>query len=751
MDAEWTLSQHGFDRKTAKAYEGLFSLGSGYLQTRGSLEEHLADVPQNKTYLRLPTNVTAEKFESVPAKWGTYVPGIFAPHPTLNAEMVNLPYFLELAPVVEGERLDLSKCQVSDHLRVLHMQTAVLTRKLCWQTRSGAKIELCFERFISAARPHLSVQRLNLKTDRQVQIKIEAGIDADVRTSGFDHLVHCEIRTEEKGGRCIVQTNGGDRCTTLSHLRLNQGDSIIAKESTRQLQLTVTMELEAGEQKSLEKRTVVTSSLDLDSADADAWMTAAEALTYEELIEEHRLLWLDRWQQSDVIVGGDSRTQQALRASIYHLLRCHVTADDRVTIDAKGYAGDAYFGRFFWDTEMYLLPFFLYTDPERAKTFTDFRIRNLTAAKKVAESYGYPGARYPWESDKDGQDCCPCWQYRDHEVHVTADVVYAIEHYAAAADAKYIQTKAVQTIVETARYWMARLSYRQGEEIPSLLGVMGPDEYTPISSNNAYTNYMVARNLRLAASTGSEGGAGEDERRAFQKAADALPLVRDPNNTDLILQCEEWPNLADPEYNKFWPERKGCYANAVSQERLYRSKCPKQADVIMLQALFPKEFSDQECLASWKEYLPYTNHDSSLSVGIHAIMALRLGMYPEAFALFQKGLYKDVEVDHGGAEEGIHIAGCGCNWMVMVMGFAGVCSALQSEVLSVSPRLPKEWTKLSFPLVWRGSPVMIHLSTHKTTVINRGSVELPVMVDGLERTIPAGQEAVWDRHESGLK
>ncbi len=742
-DAGWTLTQTGYDTETSRAYEGLFTQGSGYLHTRGSLEESIASAPQNTTYLRMPANVTAETFASTPVKWGTYVPGLFGPHPTLNSEMINLPWFLEFALEVEGEKLDMSKSAVRRHVRTLDMGSATLTRTLEWQTKSGATLAVTYERFISAVRPALSVQRVTLRADRMVEVTARAGIDADVRTNGFDHFTKIVFTQEECGGSCTVETNGGDSCSMLSRVHVPDGEVVNARVEARLLSMDASLSVVPDVALVVEKRTAVATSVDLELRTVQEVLDEAAALSYDALHQEHAARWAERWDGAGVVVEGDDRTQNALRASIFHLLRSHVTGDSRVAVDAKGYAGDAYYGRFFWDTEMYLMPFYLYTDPERAGTFADFRVRSLPAAQENARAYGYPGARFPWESDKQGNECCPCWQYMDHEIHITADVVYGLEHCAAVLGWGALRAKTVETVVEAARYWMARMDIRAGESHPSLLGVMGPDEYTPISSNNAYTNWMVARALRLAAELGPQGGASREEREAFRAAADSLPILRDSINPNLILQCEEWPQLAEPDYESQWPGREGCYVAAVSQERLYRTKCPKQADVIMLQTLFPLDFTDAECRAAWDEYVPYTTHDSSLSVGIHALMALRLDMRDAAYEYFQKGLYKDLDVKGGGAEDGIHIAGCGCNWMVAIFGFAGLLSALQSNTLSLHPRLPRQWSRLAFPVMWKGSPAYVSVMADGTTVTNRGDRDLAVSVWGEQRILPAGQQTKW--------
>lgn len=529
MNETASLIERGsFEPARAKGFEGLFTQGSGYLHIRGSFEEGLAGAPQNVTYLRRPANVSAENFPEMRVKWGTFVPGIYGIHPLMGKELANLPYFLELAPTIDGERLDMEQCQITDYHRELPFRTALLTRSFRWHTRSGAVVLARFERFVSAARPHLCVQRLTLESDRTVELHLRAGIDTDVRTSGFDHFTritfHCETTDTL---RCDVMLDSGDSVSEMTHVALQDAEWSYAVD-TRRAALISTRRLAAGCPVTVEKRTVVTTSFDADAADPVELL--APQADHETLLAEHLAVWRERWDNADVIIEGDDEAQAALRTSLYHLLRSH-PGDPRLAVDPKAYAGDAYRGLYFWDTEMYLLPFFLYSDPARGKMLTDFRIRTLNGARANAAEYGYSGARYPWEGDVDGIDQCPNWQYRDHEVHVTADVVYGLAHYTrAAANPGYLTGEACEVLRETARYWLERIDWRADDDYPSLLGVMGPDEYTPISSNNAYTNRLVALSLSLTAEVEPDIAL----RQRYLEIARGLPILRRADG--LVLQ-----------------------------------------------------------------------------------------------------------------------------------------------------------------------------------------------------------------------
>ena len=771
----WILKETEFKANTAMAYEGLFTLGSGYLHTRGSLEENVGNEPQNITNPRPAfANASAFKHGGVQkTKWGTYIPGVFAHHPHLNENMVNLPYFLGIEPTVAGEKLDLLQSSTSVYERTLNMKTASLERSFVWHTKEG-DVEVEFERFISGKRSQLSVQRATfIPVDKNIKISIKSGIDADVRTNGCDHFTITKIeQLSENAVKSTVSTNenpyydsenkitnisGGDTIYTVANitgfknlLRLENGLWNYCGEE-RQGFFTCDFEISQGETLVIEKRAAVSTSRDLvEQKSAEQVLTDAKSLSYDQLFDEHKKYWAERWEKSDVVIESNDKndeSQVALRSSLFHLLRCHVTNDPRVAIDAKGTAGDIYYGRFFWDTEIYLVPFFLYTDPERAKTLVDFRVETLEGAKRNAARGGYKGARFPWESDAQANDCCPPgnWQYRDHEIHITADVVYAFAHYAANTGEDYLKNpKTAETIVETARFWLDRVDWEN--DTPHLLGVMGPDEYTALTSDNAYTNYMVKFALNLAVKYGKFGGATDEEIAHFKYVAEKLPILRDKDG--IILQCKEFDDFADPQFNKLWKgyaegRREGHYAQYVPQERLYRTKCLKQADVLMLMFLFFNEYTQEEIQKTWDKYVPFTTHDSSLSLGAHAMLANRIGKEDEAWAMFQKCMGNDLAVEHEGAAEGIHIAGSGMNWQMVVFGAAGILNALQSDIFTMYPHLPKQWNKVSFPFVWKGQQLYILLEKNKIVIENRSNKAIEVVVSDEKRVVESGKIAIF--------
>lgn len=734
----WKLVETEFNSAHNRAYEGLFTLGSGTLHIRGSLEEHLQDAPQHVSYMRRPTNTTVEVFPDRKAKWGTYVPGVYGDHPLLLLEMANLPWFLELAPAVDGEVLDMEQAQISEYRRELSLKDAALRRSLKWQTRSGVAVEVTFERFVSAAHDRLCMQRMTIRADRDATLTVRAGIDADVRTGGYDHFTQVNFEQHGADGlACHIRTDYGSEAYTASKLLLPSSAGSRTVQHARKASIEAEITLRANDVVVIEKRSAVRTALDHDFVHPASYLSGL-AQSYDEIYARHAAIWEKRWQESDVVIEGDPQSQLAMRVYLYHLMRSHPD-DPRYAIEAKGYAGDAYRGSFFWDTEIYLLPFFLYTQPERARTLLQFRVQSLPGAQRNAARYGYRGARYPWMSDTAGNETCSGWEYADHEVHVTADIAFAIQHYArATGDVQFVQREAAQMLVEMGRYWLDRIDWRKGQDHPSLLGVMGPDEYTPISDNNSYTNRVVNLALQMAASLSDDSA----ERAAFERHAH-LPIVRSATRPDLVLQCEGFEKLADLDFDAVWADRSRGIAAQVSQERLYRSKVLKQADVLLLMLLFADEFSDHEVKSAWDYYLPLTSHDSSLSAGVHALIALRMGWMDIALDYWQQSLAIDLDIEGGGASNGIHIAAAGIVWQIAVMGFGGLQIATQQEVLKLSPALPTHWNVLKFPVTWRGQHFGVEVSRERVTVTLYSGAEASVCVWGETRQIRQNEPSVF--------
>ena len=297
-----------------------------------------------------------------------------------------------------------------------------------------------------------------------------------------------------------------------------------------------------------------------------------------------------------------------------------------------------------------------------------------------------------------------------------------------------------EVLTETSRYWCERTAYNAERDDYELLGVMGPDEYSPFSRNNAYTNYTAAFTLQLArqawealeqadaqaaARLRDEMKLAQTELHRFAHVAGRLSIPFD-SNVRLILQSDDFFERETLDFARWWPDRSRPLAACVSQERLYRSQVLKQADVVQLVALFPHRFGDEQIRAAYETYEPLTSHDSSLSRCVHAMVAAWLGKEDEALRHWDESV--GLDLTPASAAEGIHAACAGGNWQAAIFGFAGVRTRMQSDVLHIDPHLPARWKSLRFPLVWMGQPLRITIERDRVTIEHRGQTPLDARI-----------------------
>jgi kojibiose phosphorylase len=784
-DSSWIVHEHRFDPDRIPHFEGLFTLGSGLLHVRGSLEEKLPGYDPSYEYLRTPTNVTAEAHPRRISGWGVYLPLVTGRHPLLNEVVVNLPWPLELALSQGGERLTAQSAET--YSRELDMRTGSLDRVTSWRLESGALLSAEYRSYVCRRRPNLIVQELSLELkagegNRTEALELRAGIDSRVRTNGHDHfseIEHDAAEDPDAGGgwlSCAGSTDLGARFALCSRFKEHEplpspGESSETRieRGDRYLGLVRRLELAPGRRRRFVKLTAVTgwaapglgrssstygygsrpSARQADPAEeASRIASAAEEAGTEALWSEHTQDYSTLWETADIEVEAEGELQRAVRFSNYHLLRAHRAGSTEFAICPKGHAGEAYFGRYFWDTEIYLLPFYIHTAPGHARDLLRYRIGSLDGARANAQRYGYSGARYAWEASLSGEEECPNWQYADLEVHVTADVVFGLRHYhRASGDARFIYEEALPVIVETARYWADRLDVMPDGSL-HIFGVMGPDEYAPFSDDNAFTNRLAAMNLAYAAEVlrGCRRGRPDlfahyaeeltltaEDADGFEALSKRLPIPTDAER-GIILQSADFDRyplleeLTAPSFSGNGGRAdgigrlgRGTFGRSVSQERLYRRRALKQADVVALVALFPQDFPRKMMEASFDYYERITTHDSSLSASTHAIVAGMLGRPTQAYDFYHASAWIDLDPTGGDASQGIHIANAGGNWQSLVYGFAGLRPAFCDEPgeeapPSFTPTLPPQVRSLRFKLWWHGSLYEVYVTSEGAQV-----------------------------------
>jgi trehalose/maltose hydrolase-like predicted phosphorylase len=418
------------------------------------------------------------------------------------------------------------------------------------------------------------------------------------------------------------------------------------------------------------------------------------------VLDAHADAWAARWEASEIRIEGDDEAQQALRFAVHHLIAVANPDDPSVSIGARGLSGDGYLGHVFWDTELYMLPFYTHTWPEAARSLLLYRHRSLDGARRKAASLGYKGAMFAWESADTGDEETPDHVLDEHglpaevlsgkqEHHITADIANAVwSFWLASGDDGFMREAGMEILAETARFWASRIELDNAGR-GHINRVIGPDEYHEAVDDSAFTNAMAARNLRLAAEA----------------------AARFPGFGVSAAECDAWRDLAgrvvagQDAASGIFDQHKGFLA--APPDTKHGAFDIKQADVVALLAVLPDLLPAEQIAANFDLYAPRTSHASSLSRPMHALVAARLGRTEAALAYFREAARLDLDGPPGSDAAGLHMAAIGGLWQVAAMGFGGV--RWTAEGLSVSPHLPAAWQEISFRVDGRGRSFALRL------------------------------------------
>ncbi len=500
-------------------------------------------------------------------------------------------------------------------------------------------------------------------------------------------------------------------------------------------------------------------------------LTRAESQGPAELLARHRRAWRERWLDADVVVDGDPQAQRDLRFALYHLMIAGDPESDRASIGARSLSGPGYRGHVFWDTEIFVLPFFIWTHPATARALLAYRHRTLPAARAKAARLGYEGALYAWESADTGEETTPEFVWLPdgtrltiltgvQEHHIAADVAWAVwQYWQVTGDDGFVEDMGAEIVVETARFWASRAVPGDDGRL-HIREVIGPDEYHEGIDDNAYTNVLAGWNLRAAVTlcarfpeVAARLGVTTGDRERWLNVADGLAVLFD-QETRLYEQFEGFFALeniraVDEAPRPFTGEM------VVGVDRLRRTQVVKQADVLMLGVLLPDLFGPQVLEANYRYYEPRTSHGSSLSPAIHALVAARVGDLDDAAAYFELAGGVDLDNRMGNAADGVHIATMGGLWQAAVFGFGGVRA--DGDAVRIDPRLPPAWDGLTFPIRWRGSRILIDIRGDAMTLDLDGPAAVAVG-PGRATQLHAGRFVarrdgdVWsfDAHHDGM-
>ncbi len=431
----------------------------------------------------------------------------------------------------------------------------------------------------------------------------------------------------------------------------------------------------------------------------------AENLDYNQLRDEQSRIFKAFWSVSDIEIkmeNEDELLQKGIRFNLFHLFNA-AGRDGETSIGAKGLTGEGYEGHYFWDTEMYMLPFFIYTQPEIAQSLLEYRLNKLALAKERAEELSFKGALFPWRGIS-GHETSPYYPAGTAQVHINGDIAYAFQLYdQVTADAAFAER--FQTLIyETADFWLSYGFFsKRGFEIHE---VTGPDEYTALVNNNFYTNKMAQNNLYFAVALSKRFGKKQQSAQLWQEAADKMYFGYDKERLitqqdDTFLEKQVW-NFADT------PKENYPLLLHYHPMKIYKHQVLKQADTVLAHMLF--EGDKAQTARDFDYYEPLTTHDSSLSRAIYGIVASRLGYQQQAYDFFADSAVMDLSDMQGNAAQGIHAANMGGSWLGIVQGFAHL--RIENDEVRTENLLPQQIKQLKFKINFRGKLKEIVIFNH---------------------------------------
>ena len=738
VEAQWTPAY------SARA-ETVFALSNGYLGIRGTVEEGRPVLAP-----------------------GTFVNGFHETWPITHAEeayglarvgqtIVNVPDATVLELFVDDEPLFVPTARTREYARVLDMRNGTLTREVLWSTPAGKHVRVRSCRMVSLEHRHVAAMSFEVSVDHRSPVVIASRV-----------LNHCDVEDDRhrppgapdqqrdpRLGRkldhrvlrnCFATTAAGDRLL-LGYQAANSGmtlalgvDHVMEVPSPHEIstsaqpdrsEVVVMADLEPGVPIRIVKYVTYQTSRAVAAEDLGArcvrTLDRVRRDGFEELLAAQRRN-LDRfWDRADVVVE-DRRspvrsvgTRQAIRWNVFQLAQATWRAEG-AGIPAKGLTGAAYDGHYFWDTEAYVLPFLAYTQPRIARNLLRFRYSMLPKARERAATLGQRGATFPWRTIN-GEEASAYYQAGTAQYHLNADIAYAIRRYVdVRGDEGFLAEAGAEILVETARMW-EDLGFYGDDGRFHIHGVTGPDEYTTVVNDNAFTNLMARLNLRYAAAAVRRLEANRtttfaalreklrldpSEVEAWDRAADLMHVPHDEvrgvtPQDDTFLEREVWDLDTTP-------EEKFPLLLHFHPLSIYRRQVLKQADVVMAMFMLGNEFTSAQKQRNFEYYDALTTGDSSLSASVQSIVAAEIGDTATACLYFDFALLMDLCDVAGNVSDGVHVASAAGAWMAIVFGFGGVRD-FDGE-LAIDPHLPDRWESLAFSLRFRDRQLRVRL-THE--------------------------------------
>ena len=740
---EWNVIEKAFHPEFLAQLETMLALGNGYLGMRGCPEEGGPNA-ENGTFIN-------GFYETRPIIYGEEAYGFARTGQTIcnvtDSKIIKL--------FVDDEPFWLPNAHLLKYDRRLIMKSGTLDREILWETPAGKQVSIRSRRLVSFVNRHVAaisycVTLLNAQAFVVISSEIATN-ELSARSNEDDsrlakpfsgRILH--PRTSYYKDRRILLCHATDKsrltltCTSDNALESSCPHSYKVAHTADFGQVAFTIEAQAGCPIQLTKYMVYHASQTACAEElcgrAEWTMDRVVNQGFQQLLASQEQYMDDFWRRSDVriknimedrITRSTVEIQQAIRFNLFHILQASARAEG-TGVPAKGLTGQAYEGHYFWDTEIYLLPFLTYTSPRIARNLLAFRYTMLPQARARAKELGHRGAMFPWRTIS-GEEASAYYAAGTAQYHINADIMYALRKYVqATGDELFLRDYGAEMLIETARLWLDLGFYSDAKGGKFCInGVTGPDEYKTVVNNNAYTNLMARENLRYAAQVIESLRTTEPDaydalvQKTALEASEVKEWIRAAEN--MYVPYDETLDII-PQDDSFLDREPWDFQNTPADHfplllfyhplNIYRKQVIKQADVVLAMFLLGDGFPMETKKRNFDFYDPLTTGDSSLSSCVEAIIAAQIGDMDKAFRYGMAALLMDLADVGGNVKDGCHIASMGGTWMMLTYGFGGMRD--NDGTLSFWPRrAPEENAELRFPLTYRGQLLEIEIGLDK--------------------------------------
>jgi beta-phosphoglucomutase len=764
----WHITEEEFRSERNEIAESLFSLANEYMGTRGNFEEGFGGETLCGCYIG---GIYVKEQQAYPWKRKAF--------PDFVNSMVNTANWLEILVEVDGESLDLKSSQVSEYRRSLDMRQGILSRQLVFTTKSGAVTRLTWERFVSHDDPHLGAIRLSVQAiGHALPVKLTFAIDGqkenrDHATSRIHTRMVLQGATDTDAFLLSNIVTTGQYTIHRMHLETPalrdlrreylKSDKRVASvltftpepgvEHVFDKMVSVWTSRDAGYPHGLipksENRTTVDAAQEKEVVDflmekSRENLALYESGGFDRAHDAHAKKVAHLWDRCDVEIEGDPAAQQGIRYCSFQLLSTYRGQDSFLNIGPKGYSGECYNGRTFWDTESYCLPFYLFNNPDSVKKLLEYRYNGLDAARAQAKEFGYRGAIFPWTT-LDGTEDTPVWEYWMGEIHINAIIGYAIFVYThVTGDKSYLQTHGAEMLIELARFWSSRAAFIPFRNGYAINRVMGPNEFAQGVNNDWYTNYMAKWLLEYALQAVTEAQAEAPEhfneavrRTGFEPAeldlwrtvAEKLILNYNPE-LDVFVENDIYLSLNPMSREELDRDRDYPIERKWTIPKIHSQQISKQPDVLLAMFLLRDRFTAHEKRKNYSFYEQRCVHTSSLSPSIHSILACDVGRYNQAYEYYLWSSRLDLDNFNNNTEEGLHISSMSGTWLNIVCGFGGL--TYTGPLLEFSPILPPGWNAYRFKFVYRDRTIQVGVKGDEVSLCLLAGEKIAVKLYGKE-------------------